>query len=134
MKSITKAILVGGFMLAAQAAVAAGSAFPAGSEEYWGLHAPQSTFAAEHAADVAKSDASSFPQGSVQYWDIPPHSYYSDAHANDPVKVTGSAIPLGSEQFWDLPPHNTATTRADQLVNNPTQLSQSPNFDDASGK
>ena len=83
MKSVAKAILVGGFMVAAQAAVADGPSVTF-----------QSTYADRHASDAVRSAATAFP---TEARDMGPNvtfqSTYADRHANDPVRNAGSAFP-----------------------------------------
>lgn len=60
MKSIAKAILVGSFIVAAQAAVADGSTFPSSAGDV-SFPVSGSTYADRHANDPVASTGSSFP-------------------------------------------------------------------------
>ena len=92
MKSMAKAILVGGFMLAAQAAVADDSAFP-GSADDGGIHLPANiTYASQHANDPVTIVGSAFP-GSADDAGIhlPPKVTYADRHLDQPVRLSQPA-------------------------------------------
>ena len=83
MKGIAKAILVGGFIVAAQAAFADGSGFP-GSADDAGVHLPPNvTYASEHANDPVTSVSSAFPGAAPDGVFLPPQVTYADEHAND---------------------------------------------------
>jgi hypothetical protein len=84
MKSIATAILVGGFVVTAQAATVVD-----------GISVPvQSTYAERHANDPVKSTGSAIPEQDQEMGpSVAFRSTYADRHANDPVRSAGSAFP-----------------------------------------
>ena len=121
MKSIAKAILAGGFILAAQAAVA--DAFPPETHDTGPNITFQSTYADRHANDPVRSAGSAFPAPSH---DTGPNmdyqSTYADRHANDPVRSAGLAFPPADH---DTGPNITfQSTYADSHLDRPALASQ----------
>ena len=102
MKSMAKAILVGGFIVAAQAAVADGTAFP-GSAQDGGLNIPVArTYADRHAGNAATNAVSAFPASAQDGGlNIPAASTYADRHANDPVRSVRSTPPAQIDNSAD---------------------------------
>ena len=122
MKGMARAILVGGFMVAAQAAMADSSAFP-GSADDAGYLTARITYADQHANDRVTSVDSAFP-GSVD--DAGVHLTapitYADQHANDRVTSVDSAFPGSAD---DEGVHLTArSTYADSHLGRQARLSQ----------
>lgn len=122
MKSITKAILVGGFILASQAAMADGSAFPGASDDA-GIRLPANvTYASEHANDRVTSVGSAFAGVAPDGVFLPPNVTYADLHQKDPVTNIGSVFPGASDdEGIYLPARNTY---ADTHLGNPVAASQ----------
>jgi len=92
MKSMARAILVGGFIVAAQAAVADGSAFPPATHDT-GPNIPfQSSYADRHAGEPVRSAGSAFPPATHDTGpNIPFQSSYADSHLGRPAFASQSA-------------------------------------------
>ena len=92
MKSIVRAILVGGFIVAAQSAMADGSAFPPATHDM-GLNVPvQSTYADTHVRDSVTRLGSAFPPpGHDTGLNIPVRSTYADTHLDRPFLASQPA-------------------------------------------
>ena len=89
MKSMTKALMVGGLMVLAQTVLANDSAFPGSSDDAGGHLPPQITYADLHASDPGTTVGSAFP-GAVD--DAGVHllarSTYADSHLSNPVALS----------------------------------------------
>ncbi len=112
MKSMAKAILFGGFVLAAQAAMADVSAFPGASDDAGGHLIARVTHADRHANDRVADAGSAFPGASD---DAGGHLIarvtYADRHGSDRAANVYPAFPGSSD---DAGVHLTArTTYAD---------------------
>lgn len=122
MKSITKAVVVGSLILAAQAAVADGSAFPGAADDAGVRLAPNVTYAGEHASDRVTDVGSAYAGSAPGWYILAPNVTYASEHANDPVTTAGSAFPGESD---DAGVHLTArTTYADTHLQGPAQVAQ----------
>ena len=91
MKGTAKVILVGGFILASQAAMADGTAFPGAANES-GVGIPANvTYASQHANDPVTSVGSAFPGAANESGvGIPANITYASRHANHPMGVAQS--------------------------------------------
>ena len=97
MKSIAKAVVVGSLILAAQTALADGSAFPGAADDA-GVRLPANvTYASEHANDRATAAVSAFPGSAPSWYVLAPNATYANEHANDRVTTAGSAFPGESD-------------------------------------
>jgi hypothetical protein len=80
MKSTVKAILVGGLIVAAQAAIADNLAFPSSGDDP--VHVSvQSTYMDRHASDPVRRTAPAFPSAGDDPVHVSVRSTYSDLHA-----------------------------------------------------
>jgi hypothetical protein len=122
MKGIAKALLLGGFMLAAQAAMADDSGFP-GAVDDAGVHLPPKvTYASEHAGNRVTSVESAFADAAPDGVFLDPNVTYASEHANDRVTTAGSAFP---DAVDDAGVHLPArSTYADSHLGNPVAQSQ----------
>src|SRR5215831_12422807 len=99
MKSLAKTILFGGFIFAAQAAMADGSPFPGASDDAGGRLTARVTYADQHANDRVANVVSAFPGASDEAGGrVIARVTYADQHANDRVAIAGSAFPGASDE------------------------------------
>ena len=94
MKSMAKAILFGGFILAAQAAVADVSVFPSASDDAGITLAPRVT---NYSSDGLASDQSTFPGKAPDGVYLPANVTYASEHAGNAATTTVSAFPGASD-------------------------------------
>ena len=133
MKSIARAVLVGSFIVAAQAAVADGTGWPDAVDDA-GVHLPPNvTYASEHANDRVTSVGSTFPDAVDDAGvSVPSNVTYADLHSKDPVTTVSSAFPDSvDDDGVHLPARNTY---ADSHLGNPVAQSQPAQGADASGE
>ena len=122
MKGMAKTILLGGFILATQAAMADGSAFPGEADDAGVRLSPRVTYQSEHANDGVTTAGSAFPGSAPSWYTLAPRDTYAREHANDRVTTAGSAFPGASDDAGIyLPAHNTY---ADSHLGNPVARSQ----------
>ena len=93
MKSTAKAILFGGFILAAQAAMADVSGFPAATDDAGVTLAPRVTYADSHGNDRLDRAALAFPDSAPDGVFLPANVTYASEHAGDRITVVRSAFP-----------------------------------------
>jgi hypothetical protein len=93
---MTKAILVGGLLVAVQAAAADTSAFPGESDDA-GYNLPAKTMH-ERAGNSGASAVSAFPGASDDAgYQLPAKDTYADHHGADRLTGTGSAFPHAAD-------------------------------------
>ena len=123
MKSMAKALAIGGLMVLAQAALANESVFPGSSDEAGGRLPARITYADRHANDPVTTVGSAFP-GSVDEAGgrLPVKVTYATRHANDPVTTAGSAFPGAADD--GIVQLTAKSTYADRHLDQPTRISQ----------
>ena len=98
MKTLAKAILCGGFIFAAQAAMADVSAFPGASDDAGGRIIARTTYADQHAGDRTANVQSAFPGASDDAGgSVTARMTYADEHANDRATNVVTAFPGASD-------------------------------------
>ena len=127
MKNMTKAFVVGGLMVLAQAALANDSVFPSYSDDAGGRLPPNITHADLHAKDPVTAVRSAFPsKGNDAGGRLAAKVTHATRHANEPMTTTASAFPGAVD---DAGAHLPArVTYADRHLDKPTRISQ-PNQD-----
>ena len=96
MKTLAKAILCGGFIFAAQAAMADVSAFPGASDDAGGSVTARMTYADEHANDRATNVVTAFPGASDDAGGyLSARSTFADTHLN-PVQASAATQGMDS--------------------------------------
>jgi hypothetical protein len=119
MKSMARAVLFGGFILATQAALADGSAFPSATDDA-GVYLPPRV---SRASDWVGSAVSAFPGSAPDGVFLPANVTYASEHASDRMAVAASAFPGASD---DDGVHLTArSTYADSHLASPVHASGS---------
>ena len=123
MKNMTKAFVVGGLMVLAQAALANDSVFPGSSDEAGGRLPPRITYADRHANDPVTTVGLAFPRAASEAGGrLPVKATYADRRAKDSVTSVGSAFPGAAEDgIIQLP---ARSTYADRHLDKPTRISQ----------
>ena len=90
MKGTAKAILVGGLIVAAQAAMADGSAFPSAGDD--AVHVTvQNTHVDRHASDPVRRTGSAFPSAGDDTVEVTARSTYADSHLDRPALASRPA-------------------------------------------
>jgi hypothetical protein len=93
MKSMARALLFGGFILATQAAMAGTSGFPGATDDAGVTLPPRVTYADEHRNDRLANVDSTFPASAPDGVFLPTSMTYASEHAANSVAIAGSAFP-----------------------------------------
>lgn len=118
MKSTAKAILFGGFILAAQAAMADGLGFPGAVDDAGASLPPRVTYADQHGNDRLASVESVFPDRAPDGVFLPANVTYASQHTGDRGAVAAAAFPDASDDAgMYLTAHSTfADTHLDRSM------------------
>jgi len=97
MKSTAKAILFGGFILAAQGAMADNANWPGASDDAGITLQARVTYADEHARDGSAPVQSAFARPAPDGVFLPANATYASQHAGNSRAMTASAFPGSSD-------------------------------------